>query len=1664
MSYQHSKLNSLFTSCVVLILLSGLLTFDLAADKLQANLQTDNIDPTNSSQNQELLNEKERRWLKNHPIIRVMNEPDYAPYDYTVDGKPVGYSIEFMKLLAKKLNVKIEFIQADFGELISMAKNKNLDVMHSLFQYPAERNKFLNFTIPYKNSVNAIVTRVGEEVPDGLKQLSGKRVATVNNDAGAKLIKNKFPDIKIVSVANYEQALKAVAFNKADATILELPSANYLIGRLLLNNLSVKSELDSNLGIDFRYRIAVRKDWPELVAILEKAMANVSPAETKNLDERWLNLSSKESLSAGQNDEIFELLLKPANLFAIGALLIFMVAGTLLLFRLIDRSKKSPLDFQFSSQSGQRLVVTFNAILIVIVFILGWWALQNIQLKMKDNIHQSLKTVMQTTFEAMKIWMHDQNSDLNSITGQQIFVEMVSDQLIQHEQKKTLLGSAALIEMRFFLSVSQKRAGRLGFFVIAPDGISIASKRDSNIGQINIIKKRRPELLLRAFNGENVFVPPIESDVSLPQVENIVGRQKPPTMFFLAPIKNSQEKVIAVLAERLNPQGDFSRISGLGQIGQSGETYFFNRRAQMITESRFLNQLSSIGLIESGQSILSVNLKDPGINLLNQGLPRNNSSQPKSLTHMASSAISGHSDYDIDGYRDYRGVKVVGVWTWDKQLGIGIATEIDFDEAMDPYFSARNMVFIILFITVIVSIGFTLINMLLGRRANQVLLIEHDLLEERVEKRTLELKLSEERFELAMRGSNDGVWDWNYQTDELYYSQRWGAMLGYQQGELKGDFETWSKLVHPDDNQKTLQLIEACATGAQESFRVEFRMRHKDGHWVPILSRAYACRDEQTDQVTRFVGTHVDLTESIKLQKEITKAKESAESASQAKSDFLASMSHEIRTPMNGVIGMLGLLLKNNLDKSQRQRATIAQNSAQSLLSLINDILDFSKVEAGKLELEILDFDLRELLNDVVKTFSFKAVENNIELLLNVVGVKQSMVKGDPSRLRQILVNLVSNAIKFTQQGEIVIEAKLFDCQVRSGEQPEADGNSLRLICKVTDSGIGIPEDKLANLFDSFTQVDTSTTREFGGSGLGLAICKRLCGLLQGDIKATSQEGKGSCFEFEVILQSSKKSRLVLPRVDISRLNILIVDDSETNREIFKSQLEHWGATTILAEDSATALEYCEKHKENIFDAALLDMNMPEMDGVTLAEAIRKRVEFDSMKLLIMSSAPDIVPLDRLHKIGVSACFIKPVSDSDLFDALSVVALKDNKNEDLNSELMVTKSFLSTVNYSVNQSISEVEHNSLNWSDNTRILIVDDNEVNLLVAQGILEEFGLDCDVARDGLDAVSKLKMVSANASFSLVLMDCQMPRLDGYDATRQIRRGLAGLSYQNVPIIAMTAHAMQGARQKCLDAGMDDYIAKPVDGDQLLVMCQKWLPAVSSTLLNKSNSSDREVVDKNNSQIMNKSASPKTKKKKSKASNVSLSVPEDLQAYDFSKSTPVICSKPKLFLKVINAFAKQYQTFEQSLTDALERKDKEQIKGLVHSVKGSGGNIGLQIIYDQAYSIEQSYSLTGAYDKVALNTLAEWVLKSLKDIEKLVLSNQDHDQIKTKNARDFSEVSKSIHDLLYKSEYISQELIDEFTASAKVAEKVSESQKIIEALDSFEYDQALAHLAELK
>ncbi|MEO5332258.1 MAG: response regulator [Magnetococcus sp. YQC-5] len=659
---------------------------------------------------------------------------------------------------------------------------------------------------------------------------------------------------------------------------------------------------------------------------------------------------------------------------------------------------------------------------------------------------------------------------------------------------------------------------------------------------------------------------------------------------------------------------------------------------------------------------------------------------------------------------------------------------------------------------------------------------------------------SENRLGLALRGANLGLWDWSTETNIMVTNDIWSEMLGYSREELDSRYDDtlarWSSLVHPDDLPGANALLVKCLNNENEEYRAKYRMRGKSGAWVWILDIGRAAGRDGKGIATRIVGIHQDITEREIAEEAVRQAKDAAEDAARTKSDFLANMSHEIRTPMNAIIGMAHLVLKTDMTPRQRDYVKKIQGSGQHLLGIINDILDFSKIEAGKLNVEHVDFELDKLLDNVGNLVGEKTAAKGLELVFDIAPDVPRALIGDALRMGQVLINYANNAVKFTEQGEVAIVFRV----------KERTENDVLLYCEVKDTGIGLTTEQQSKLFQSFSQADATTTRKYGGTGLGLSISKKLANLMGGEVGVDSQYGKGSSFWFTARLGiGTAKVRTLIPEPNLRGRRVLVVDDNESARLVMNDLLT--GMTFRVTEVGAgmAAIEAVKAavNSKEAFEIVFLDWHMPGMDGIEVARRIKSLGIANAPHLVMVTAYGREEVMVEARNADIEDVPIKPVNASLLFDTAMRV---------LGGEQIGTRSAGDAPSLLLEEMAA---------IKGARVLLVEDNDLNQEVASEILRDAGFVVEIADNGQIAVDKV-VKNDGMPWDIVLMDMQMPVMDGVTATTEIRKHEI---FKGLPIVAMTANAMQQDRDRCLIAGMVDFVTKPIQPDELWATLRRWV-----------------------------------------------------------------------------------------------------------------------------------------------------------------------------------------------------------------------------------------------
>jgi len=792
------------------------------------------------------------------------------------------------------------------------------------------------------------------------------------------------------------------------------------------------------------------------------------------------------------------------------------------------------------------------------------------------------------------------------------------------------------------------------------------------------------------------------------------------------------------------------------------------------------------------------------------------------------------------------------------------------------------------------------------------------------------LTASEQLFRTVFENAQVGVGIYNIQTGEHLSNKSMHEILGYSQEELS-QIDQWDRIIHPEEResgaQRYLELIE----GKHDEDEWEQRFVQRDGQIVIANGRFRLVRDP-TGKPQYIFSFNEDITRRKRAETELVKAKESAEAATKSKSEFLANMSHEIRTPMNAILGMTHLALKTELTPKQRDYLTKTKAAAQSLLGIINDILDFSKIEAGKLDLESTEFELDHVLENLSSIVSQKVQDKNLEFLVAAQQNLPPVLVGDPLRLGQVLINLVNNAVKFTEHGEIIVAVK----------SEESVSDRVKLKFAVRDSGIGMTPEHSAHLFQAFSQADSSTTRKYGGTGLGLSISKRLVEMMEGDIWVESEYGHGSTFCFTSwfgVGKALKAPRGLIP--GLAAVRVLVVDDNASAREILSDMLTQFAIRTECVSSGNDALrELLAADSQDPYGLVLMDWQMPGMDGLETSRVIKRGSGLRNVPKIIIITAfgREEVRL-QAEGVGSEGFLQKPVTPSVLLDTLMNL-------------------FSTTGIEKVPASTEKAEHAVL-LASGIRVLLVEDNEVNQQIATELLEGEGAKVALASNGAEAVRVLTEGDQPPPFDVVFMDLQMPEMDGFTATRLVR---AQPHLQKLPIIAMTAHVMADEVQRCFEAGMNDHVGKPIDPEMLFATLARWTraqPREAPNLPSRATHGRDEII---------------------LPALAGVDVPAGLERTAGNK---------RLYRDLLAQFAARHESTGIRIKEAVESGDHNQAERLAHSLKGVAGNLGINQIFVLAGTLERAIRESQARTKGLIEELTSALDRQIRIIRAALLAD---------------------------------------------------------------------------
>ena len=871
---------------------------------------------------------------------------------------------------------------------------------------------------------------------------------------------------------------------------------------------------------------------------------------------------------------------------------------------------------------------------------------------------------------------------------------------------------------------------------------------------------------------------------------------------------------------------------------------------------------------------------------------------------------------------------------------------------------------------------------------------------------------SEKRMRAITDSAHDAILMMDTRGKISYWNPAAERILGYTSEEAIGK-NLYRFIMHSqylNENNDAFSILQQSESEGAAGKTLDLKARRKDKKKISIqlsLSTVHLSSGWFT------VGILRDVTEQKMNVLELIKAKEVAEEATGAKSEFLANMSHEIRTPMNAIIGFSGLLKKSDLLPKQLDYINKIDHSANSLLGIINDILDFSKIEAGKLELETVDFRLDDVINNIVSMVSEKAAEKNIELLNNITNDVPCALIGDPLRVGQILINLVNNAVKFTDKGYILIKTELVS----------KDDSRCKIKISVKDTGIGMTEEQKNKLFSAFSQADSSVTRRFGGTGLGLTISKQLVEMMNGEVYVESEFGVGSTFVFivECGMQEKYEKSQIVEVEGLKNKKALIVDDNEMSREILKDQICDFGINAVAVDSGRAAIsEIKEKSEDQPYDLVFLDWRMPDMDGIDTAKIILKDKSIEHMPTIIMLSAFGREEVfKKAEKIGINVFLMKPVSQSLLFDTIMNVCHVETKGIS-------------------GRSVQKENQDSSNLRiDGTKVLLVEDNAINQEVASEILKGAGAIVEIANNGKEAVEAV----IKNNYDVVLMDLQMPVMGGYEATQLIRKVE---KYKDLPIIAMTAHAMQGVQAECIAAGMNDYVSKPIDPKHLFTVVRKWAkqaePAKGQQQY-KAASAEKENQDK-------------------------IKLPKSIPGLDIEAGLERLNGNRKLYRKLLIDFFEKYASFTDDIKREKEQGNLENAVRLAHTLKGVSGNISAYDVQKISAELEMEISKHTSVKYVDLLQKLDDAIRSISILKSGLteaIPTQTADTGKPIDPQEVEHILRELAHLVWEDNVdaeISFEELQKFIGGARFSE---EMKALSESIGNYDFEAAKVPLQKI-
>ncbi len=1502
------------------------------------------------------LSHEERQWLEAHPVIRTGFVSERPPFEFLdANGHAHGLIADYLGLISHRLHVSFKRMVKEDGTPLSWGgiqeagRRKQLDFLPSLVRTQS-REDYLCFTRPYLDFPWVMVARSNFEPSGNVKDFYGRKVAVVSSYPIRKKLPETHPKLQIVPVETPLEGLMAVAGGRTDAMVMNAVYAAYHIKQHNLKQLEITCLLE---GFDSRLCMGVRKDWPMLAQMLDKALASLTPSERTAIRNRWVSVEFKPGVDWAP-------LLKIGLPVVLVCLVVFV-----LIFMANRRLKREVVMRQLAEDKAMRSQEEFR-IIADYTYGLECWHDEKGKLRW---INQSVERILGYTCEECMA-MPDFPKPLAVPEDWPTYEAVITAALSQKA------GSGVLLRIR-------RKEGSVRWMLVSWNpvfkdngsffGFRVSSQDYTERHQAGEALKESEERLKISLEaaGTHYWQLDIKTDLlsysslhlfeKAGYTEEEVPRTSEAFVSFIHP--DDQPRVQASLdqyargdtstvrhdyrlrrkdlgwmwlhtvywgAENDEPFGGAPHIAGL--------TMDITERQKLlerIKESResFRFTLESVGAfyfqhdLKTDQFSFDSSQFFSGMGFPDQEIPQTAKAlasyiHPDDILKVSQGLSPLFSGEVFLISIDYRISYNKKDWRWINAL----SQPLEKDDQGNVTRTA---------------------GLIMDITERQKLLEQVEQAKKQAERG---LSLMSRVFESAA----DSILVCDLSGNIKDVNEATVAAYGYSREELLGN-RIWG--IVPDEMiEETRQLYQRCRSG--ESIRaMEWSRKKKDGTSIPILLTLSLLKNDEgkpmgiasiTKDISELKKTQQELNaykdhlESLVKERtaDLQKAMQIAEHATRAKSEFLANMSHEIRTPLNAVIGFSHLALQTELDDLQSDYIHKIQGSSKALLGVINDILDFSKIEAGKLTMEIIEFSLEEVLDNITALVGIKAQEKGLEVIFNIDPALPDVLEGDPLRLGQILANLTGNAVKFTEKGQIVLGCRLLE-----------DGkNEVELEFFVQDSGIGMNQKQLDGLFHAFTQADASTTRKYGGTGLGLAISRSLVEMMAGRIWAESEMGQGTTFFFTVRLKKSgsRPANPLLPHTGLKDKKVLVVDDNPLCRTVLQELLESMSFRVTQAGSADAALAELETAaQKEPYDLVLMDWKMPGMDGLAASRIIRNSPAIKVPAIIMVSAYAREDLVQAANDVGLDGYLIKPVSPSLLFNAIMAA-------------------FGIRRRASSGPRAKDAPLPGVELIRGARLLVVEDNEINQQVARGILENNGFLVTVADNGLLGIAALEAVPVDA----VLMDIHMPEMDGYTAAREIRKKD---EYKDLPIIAMTANAMAGDREKALDAGMNDHVAKPIDVNDLLNVLCRWVKPTGKGPVLPEPGDDPEKAGLSPADALG-----------------------PLPGIDTESGLARLSGDITLYRDLLNKFAGSQGSADADIQKALDHNDPETARMVAHTVKGVAGNMGAEPLFEAASDLETALKQENIKESLKLLPVFAGHLKTvIQSIEGLEAEKTDEKMI---------------------------------------------------------------------